>query len=128
MRKIITAVMLLFTAVIVFFTFYGEKLYYATKPQVTLSDIETAWGELYLPESAVYEENDEKYVYTVESEGGFSMTIMRARRYKLKECESSEMYQGYVRIVFEENVRERRFITASTKELGDGVRIVLAEK
>ena len=126
MKKAVVCLMAAFSLIIVFFTFFGESLYYSTKPEVELERMTMDFnGSMYLPESAVFEEADGAYVYTVDGERGFSTEILTVTRHKLKEYYPDETgyFDGYVRIVPEEDVRGT-FVVSSTKPLCDGARVV----
>ena len=117
--------MLVFCLTILFFTFFGESLYYSTKPKVEL-DRAVGFGDgLYLPEGAVFEEPDGAYVYTADSENGFSTEILTVTRHKLIEYypDDTGYFDGYVKIVPEEDVRGV-FVVSSTKPLRDGAMVV----
>ena len=126
MKKIVLFLSVVFCLTIIFFTFFGESLYYSTKPEVELERA-TMWFNdgLYLPESAVFEETDGAYVYTVDSENGFSTEILTVTRHKLIEYlfDDTGYFDGYVKIVPEEDVRGT-FVVSSTKPLCDGARVV----
>lgn len=126
MKKAVVYLMVAFSLVIVFFTFFGESLYYSTKPEVELERMTMDFnGRMYLPESAVFEEADGVYVYTVDSENGFSTEIISVTRHKLIEYGPDETgyFDGYVAIVPEEDIRGV-FVISSTKPLYDGARVV----
>ncbi len=77
MKKVVTIIMCLFCAVIIFFTFFGETLFYKSKPQVTTTTSYTyvmVGEDSYkpIPKSCVF---DDKYVYVVTSVQGFSAVI-----------------------------------------------------
>lgn len=125
MKKVVLCLMAFFCLTIIFFTAFGESLYYSTKPEVELERAMGFGDWLYLPESAVFEEEDGAYVYTVDSERGFSTEILTVTRHKLIEYlpDDTGYFDGYVKIVPEEDVRGV-FIVSSTKPLYDGARVV----
>lgn len=125
MKKAVVCLMAAFSLVIVFFTFFGESLYYSTKPEVELDRAFGMNDGLYLPESAVFEEADGAYVYTLDSENGFSTEILTVTRHKLIEYypDDTGYFDGYVIIIPEEDVRGT-FVVSSTKPLYDGARVV----
>ena len=118
--------MTVFCLTIIFFTFFGESLYYSTK-----AEVECEWmtmdfnGSMYLPESAVFEEADGAYIYTVDGENGFSTEILTVTRHRLIEyCpDDTGYFDGYVKIIPEEDVRGV-FVVYSSKPLYDGARVV----
>ena len=117
--------MAVFCLTILFFTFFGESLYYSTKPEVELERAMGFGDGIYLPESAVFEEADGAYVYTIDSENGFSTEILTVTRHKLIEYypDDTGYFDGYVVIVPEEDLRGV-FVVSSTKPLYDGARVV----
>ena len=117
--------MAVFCLTIIFFTFFGENLYYSTKPEVEFERATQMNNRIYLPESAVFEESDGAYVYTLDSENGFSTEILTVTRHKLAEyhTDDSGFFDGYVVIVPEEDIRGV-FVVYSTKPLHDGARVV----
>ena len=126
MKKAVVCLMAVFALTIVFFTFFGESLYYSTKPEVECERMTMDFnGMMYLPESAVFEETDGAYVYTVDGKNGFSTEILTVTRHKLIEYRPDETgyFDGYVVIVPEEDIRGT-FVVSSTKPLYDGARVV----
>lgn len=125
MKKTAVIFSVMFWAIIVFFTAFGDALYSATKPAVTFDYAFGTEDSQYLPEGAVFEESDGAYVYTVEREQGFSREILTAVRHKLREYHGDDTgyHEGYVVIVPEEPVRGI-FIVSSTKPLFDGAKVV----
>ena len=126
MKKVILCLSAVFCLTIIFFTLFGESLYYSTKPEVELERMTMDFnGSMYLPESAVFEEEDGAYVYTVDSENGFSTEILTVTRHKLIDYypDDTGYFDGYVVIVPEEDVRGV-FVVYSSKPLYDGARVV----
>ena len=126
MKKVVLCLMAFFCLTILFFTFFGERLYYSTKAEVECERMTMDFnGMMYLPESAVFEEEDGAYVYTLDSENGFSTEILTVTRHKLIEYAPDETgyFDGYVAIVPEEDVRGA-FVVYSSKPLYDGARVV----
>ena len=125
MKKVVLCLTAVFALTIIFFTFFGESLYYSTKPEVELERATQLDSGIYLPESAVFEEADGAYVYTIDSEDGFSTEILTVTRHKLIEYYPDDMgyFEGYVRIVPEEDLWGI-FVVSSTKPLCDGARVV----
>lgn len=125
MRRVILVLSALFWAAIIFFTAFGNKLYSILNPKVSL-DISINYNNgQYLPKTAVFEESDGAYVYTVESEQGFSREILTARRHKLKGYlpDDTGYFEGYVKIVPEEAVNGI-FVISSSKPLHDGAKVI----
>lgn len=126
MKKAVLCLMAVFSLMIIFFTFFGENLYYSTKPEVELERMTMDFnGCMYLPESAVFEEADGAYIYTIDSEKGFSTEILTVTRHKLIEYypDDTGYFDGYVNVIPEEDVRGV-FVISSTKPLRDGARVV----
>ena len=61
MKKAATVVFALFWAAMIFFTAFGDRLYYAFKPRVEVGEVISFDGGAYLPKSAVFEESDGDY-------------------------------------------------------------------
>lgn len=126
MKKVVLCLSAVFSLTIIFFTFFGESLYYSTKPEIECERMTMDFnGKIYLPESAVFDESDGAYVYTVDSERGFSTDILTVTRHKLTEYHPDDTgyFDGYVVIVPEEDIRGT-FVVSSTKPLYDGARVV----
>ena len=128
MKKLVTAASVVFCAIIIFFSFFGEKLYYSTKPQVELDRPLRVNDMVLLPEGAVFHEPDGDCIYTVGSEQGFSTEILTVTRIRLIRCEPDEtgyFGDGYVLIEAEGYSSEPTVIWAS-EALEDGQRVVEA--
>ena len=128
MKKLVTAASIVFCAIILFFSFFGEKLYYSTKPQVELDRPLRVNDMVLLPEGAVFHEADGDCIYTVESEQGFSTEILTVTRIPLTRCEPDEtgyFGDGYVFVEAEGYSSEPTVIWAS-EALEDGQRVVEA--
>ena len=125
MKKVVLCLMAFFCLTIIFFTAFGESLYYSTKPEVELEWAIQMNDGIYLPESAVFEEADGAYIYTLDSENGFSTEILTVTRHKVIEYlpDDTGYFAGYVKIIPEEDVRGV-FVVSSTKPLHDGARVV----
>ncbi len=90
MKRIVTIVSLIFCAIILFFSVMGEKLYYSTKPKVEIERPMRVNGMVLLPESAVFHQADGDYIFTVESEQGFSTEILTVTKIPLISCNPDE--------------------------------------
>lgn len=130
MKKVALCLTAAFALTIIFFTFFGERLYYSTKPAV---ELDRAFGfgmngDLLLPKSAVFEEADGAYVYTLNREAGFSTEILTVSRHKLTSYQPDESgyFEDYVAIFPEEDIGGM-FVISSTKPLCDGIRVVEIE-
>lgn len=128
MKKVVLCLSIAFCLVIIFFTFFGESLYYSTNPAVELDRSFRVNDEMYLPEGAVFIEADGAYVYTVESQMGFSTEILTVTRHKLisYSYDESGYFNNYVIIVPEESINGL-FVVSTNKPLSDGMRVVEAE-
>lgn len=78
MKKTVAVMTTLFSAIIIFFSVYGETLYYATKPDVAVYRVQNVWTDEngvmkpMIPKECLYES---EYVYIVTQTSGFSLTI-----------------------------------------------------
>ena len=125
MKKAITAISIIFCVIIIFFSFFGEKLYYSTKPKVELDRPLRINDLILLPESAIFSEADGDYIFTVESEEGFSTEILTVTKVRLTRCEPDEtgyFGDGYVMVEAEDYSNAPTVIRAS-KPLKDGQRV-----
>ena len=126
MKKLVTAASIVFCAIILFFSFFGEKLYYSTKPQVELDRPLRVNDMVLLPEGAVFHEADGDCIYTVESEQGFSTEILTVTRIPLTRCEPDEtgyFGDGYV-LVEAEGYSSAPTVIWASEALEDGQRVV----
>ncbi len=125
MKKVVLGLMIAFSLVIIFFTFFGESLYYSTKPEVEVDRAFRMNEDMYLPASAVFLEDDGAYVYTVESQIGFSTEILTVTRRKLVsyEPDDSGYFTDYVKIQLEEYVNGI-FVISTDEPLSDGMKVV----
>lgn len=122
MKKIVTALALVFCAVIAFFTIFGERLYYSTKPVVEIDRPVRVDDMLLLPETAVFHEPDGDYIFAVESYQGFSTEIMTVTKIRLTHCEADEigyMGDGYV-LAQSEEYQRTPIVVRSSGSLKDG--------
>lgn len=128
MKKVVLGLSIAFCLVIVFFTFFGESLYYSTNPEVELDYSFRVNEDMYLPKGAVFEEADGAYIYTVESQPGFSAEILTVVRHKLVSYspDGTGYFDGYVIVVPEERINGQ-FVVSSTEPLSDGMRVVEKE-
>lgn len=125
MKKLVTILMALFCAIILFFTFFGEMLFYEAKPQVTTHSVYsmyTADGNIapIIPKECLI---DGKYIYVVTYTQGFSAEICFA---EMREVVTQEYDEGYY-LVIEGNLRngEKVIVTADRPfENGDKVTVV----
>lgn len=126
MKRIVTIVSLIFCGIILFFSFKGEDLYYSTKPEVEIERPIRFNGMILLPETAVFHEADGDYIFTVESEQGFSTEILTVTKIRLTSCNPDEtgyFGDGYVFVEAEEYQNAPTVVWAS-EWLKDGQRVV----
>jgi hypothetical protein len=122
-KRIQFAVLILFTIVILFFTFFGETLYYATKPHVriTAPTLYTIDGEriVSIPHSAYFD----GIVYLIEYEASFSVTLSRVRAVEVEVAEYRTWDNNYIVL---SGLEARDTIVRSVdRELKDGEYVVI---
>ncbi len=125
MKKIYIALISLFWAVIIFFTFFGEKLYMSTNPNVTVTAANTMQvinDETFvlIPSSCLFDEN---YVYVVTTQKGFSIDIstIEKREVATKPSETDN------RLLVTEGIsRGEVIVSKSDRPLADGMRVVIS--
>lgn len=126
MKRIVTIVSLIFCAIILFFSFMGEKLYYSTKPNVEVERPIRVNGMVLLPETAIFHEDDGDYIFTVESEQGFSTEILTVTKVRLTSCQPDDMGyfgEGYV-AVEAEGYQSAPTVVWASEGLEDGEKVV----
>lgn len=130
MKKVIVIVMTLFCAVILIFTFFGEKIYYSIHPKVEIERVSMMIGDKpVIPKSAVYSDESGDYVYTLSSSEGFSMTIYTVHKtaVMVSPCDINFM-QGDEYAYLESGLGFGEMIVVmSTKGLLDGCRVTILE-
>ena len=125
MKKILTASIILFCAVILFFSLFGEKLYYSTKPVITLCRADGIIDgdgniKIVIPKSCVFEG---KYVYGISSYPGFSLTIYSVVR---QEAKTEPNPEDESTVIVNSGVRQGQILVKSaSKKLTDGAQVVL---
>ncbi len=126
MKKIVTVVSLIFCGIIVFFSVMGEKLYYSTKPEVEVERPMRVNGMVLLPESAVFHQADGDYIFTVESEQGFSTEILTVTKIPLISCKPDETgYFGDEYVSVEaEGYQNAPTVVWASREPKDGEKVV----
>ena len=124
MKKTVTVIMILFSAVIVFFSVYGEALYYSTKPDVTVYRAQNVWTDengkikLIIPKSCIV---DGEYVYTISQTQGFSLIISTLCK---KEIEVSEYEPNELMVIVENGLEMGTLIVLDAEgDLSDGIRV-----
>ncbi len=125
MKKAVTVLSIIFSAVIVFFSIFGERLYYSTKPKVELERPLRIDGALLAPESAVFHDAGGSCIVCVESEQGFSVEILTTRKIRLAwvRPDSTGYYEGYV-LVQPQTDPTGPIVINSTRPLRGGQRVV----
>lgn len=123
MKKAVFITMTLFCTIIVFFSFFGERLYYLTKPEVVAYRVQNIWTDengdmkLIIPNKCVKESG---YVYVVTQTGGFSLTINTVSK---KEVDITDFGRdGYV-IVNKGLSPGEILVAESSEELQNGDRV-----
>lgn len=125
MKKIYIALISLFWAVIIFFTFFGEKLYMSTNPNVTVTAANTMQvinDETFvlIPSSCLFDEN---YVYVVTTQKGFSIDISTIEKREVA-TKPSEIDNRL--LVIEGISRGEVIVSKSDRPLADGMRVVIS--
>lgn len=125
MRRAVTILSIFFCAVIVFFSIFGERLYYLTKTSVEIDRPVMIDGALILPESAVFREDGGDYIFTVAREQGFSAEILTVTKHRLLTCvpdPTGYFGGGYVSVSAEDYSNELT-VVRSQRPLRDGERV-----
>ncbi|MBQ8624072.1 MAG: hypothetical protein IJ424_06875 [Oscillospiraceae bacterium] len=126
MKKLVTILMALFCAVILFFTFFGETLFYEAKPQVTTHSVYsmfTADGNTapIIPKESLV---DGEYIYVVTYIQGFSAEISSA---EMREVTTQEYDDTYL-LVIEGDLRNgEKVIITSDRPFNDGDKVTVVE-
>ena len=125
MRKAAIVFSALFWLIIIFFTFFGSTLYDITKPSVYAEFPTEMNGRLYLPKSAIFEENGGFYVYALSAETGFSREIYSVTRHAVSDIQPDDTgyFSGYVRVETYDRVGGA-VVMKLTKPLYDGERVI----
>ena len=127
MKNTVAVIMILFSAVIVFFSVYGEALYYSTKPDVTVYRVQNVWTDEngvmkpIIPKECVYEG---VYVYVVTQTSGFSLTINTVSK---KEVEIADADTDDYIIVDNGLSLGEVIVAKMSEELQDGDRVNCVE-
>ncbi len=126
MKIIVTVISLIFCAIILFFSFMGENLYYSTKPEVEIERPMRVNGLVLLPETAVFHGEDGDYIFTVESMQGFSTEIMTVTKIPLISCVPDETgYFGDEYVAVEaDGYQNTPTVVWASEEPTDGGRVV----
>lgn len=94
MKKAVAVITVLFWAVIIFFTFMGETIFYEWCPQVTMASsiytrLEDGTEAKLIPKTGLFEG---KYVYTIHRMPGFSAEICTLERHEVTVEEHDEFF------------------------------------
>lgn len=126
MKRIITIIMALFCAVILFFTFFGETIFYDAKPQVTVHSVysmhlEDGSSAPMIPKECLV---DGKYIYVVSFTQGFSALICTVEMREVVTQEYDDLYlfvvKGYLR-------NGEKVVSSTDRELSDGDKVTVVE-
>ncbi len=126
MKRIVTILMLGFCAIILFFTFLGETLFYEAKPQVTTHSVYSMYtpdGNTapIIPKECLF---DGKYIYVVTYTQGFSAQICSA---EMREVVTQEFDDSY-HLVIEGNLRNgEKVIVTADRLFEDGDKVTVVE-
>lgn len=126
MKKLVTILMALFCAVILFFTFFGETLFYEAKPQVTTHSVYSMFTEdgkvaPLIPKECLI---DDRYIFVVTYTQGFSAEICSAQ---MREVVTQEYDDGYL-LVIEGDLRNgERVIITSDRSYQDGDKVTVVD-
>jgi hypothetical protein len=122
-KKMQITVLFLFSFIILFFTFFGETLYYATKPHIKIITVipYNIDGERFLsvPQSAYFD----GIVYLIEYEAGFSVTLSRIRAVEVEVADYSTWDNNYV-VTSGLGARDT-IVRSAERELRDGQYVVI---
>lgn len=137
MHKIVTvtltAISIAFCAVILFFTFFGERLYYDTKPKVEYVSLSMSVnGNRIVPASAVYEEGGKSYVYAIVPTTGFSARIYTLSKIEITVNETVEDYiypgeNALITVVDTLPSPGLNVVSKCNEEISDGIRVLPVE-
>lgn len=118
--------MALFCAVILFFTFFGEMLFYEAKPQVTTHSVYSMYtpdGNTapIIPKECLI---NGKFIYVVTYTQGFSAEICSA---EMREVVTQEYDDGYL-LVIEGDLRNgEKVIVTADRPFSDGDKVTVVE-
>ncbi len=129
MKRVVTVLAAFFCGIIVFFTFFGEKLFYSTKPHVEIARPQRINDLIILPETAVFHDADGDYIFTITAEEGFSAQLLTATKVRLTRCvpdETGYFGVGYVSVAAEGYSGALTVVRANS-EPRDGERVVEGE-
>lgn len=124
MKRIVTILMLVFCAIILFFTFFGETLFYEAKPQVTTHTtytIMTETGEYKpIPKECLV---DNGYVYVITYTQGFSAEITSVEK---REIVFTELDENNIAVT--EGLRNgERLVLTTDRSIENGDKVTVVE-
>ncbi len=121
-KKIELIILSLFSLIILFFSIFGEDLYYSTKPNVKLTRIvrriEDNNSFLIIPKDAYFD----GYIFTIESESGFSTTHYTAKAIPVQ-VEQIDSDLDFLKLISGAEIGTT-IIACSDRHINDGDRIV----
>ncbi len=129
MKKAVVAAGAVFWAVFLFFSIFGERLYYITKPKVELSRAVYIGEEAIVPVSAVFRDAGGYCLVAVESEQGFSTEILTTKKIRLiavSRDQSGYFGDGYAAVLPASPIRAP-IVIKTTRDLKGGQRVVEEE-
>ena len=124
MKRIVTILMLVFCAIILFFTLFGETLFYEAKPQVTTHTtytIMTETGEYKtIPKECLV---DNGYVYVITYTQGFSAEITSVEK---REIVFTELDENNIAVT--EGLRNgERLVLTTDRSIENGDKVTVVE-
>lgn len=124
MKRIVTILMLVFCAIILFFTLFGETLFYEAKPQVTTHTtytIMTETGEYKpIPKECLVGNG---YVYVITYTQGFSAEITSVEK---REIVFTELYENNIAVT--EGLRNgERLVLTTDRSIENGDKVTVVE-
>lgn len=126
MKKLVTILMALFCAIILFFTFFGETLFYEAKPQVTTHSVYSMYtpdGNTapIIPKECLI---DGKFIYVVTYTQGFSAEICFA---EMREVVTQEYDDGYLLVIEGDLHNGEKVIVTADRPCSDGDKVTVVE-
>lgn len=127
MKKTALALCIVFMGIIIFFTAFGEKLYYASNPGVTLYTIYESWMDTDFAHYTIPKERImDGCVYVLDTPiHGFSEDM-----YTVKACQVSAFPNpgdSETVLISRADVASKVIVISTTKKLSDGARAYVLE-
>lgn len=122
MKKAVTVLMIIFCVIILFFTFFGETLFYKCKPQVestgAVYTVSLSGSDRYMPVPTECLA-DGKYVYVINLTPGFSADIAYVER---REIVFDELDKAYIAVT--DGIRNgERLVLKTDRPIKDGDKV-----